>query len=233
VFAAPRINTLQVDLVPRIEAAVGSPERFAVDVPHVATSATAGEWARSGGQSVWQYTVRVPGAVSMSFHAARFQLPPGASLRVTSLDGNGHTYSPTDGGGGELWSRLHRGDSLNFELRVATRLESQVELALRGVQAGYRVLGGGSPDHPHFRKLQNSGVIAAAAVCSQSFDCHDTPENAGNGNATAAIVIGGVALCSATLVNNGIREIEWRFERDYYGGQTADAAYVDDVTFGP
>jgi hypothetical protein len=29
----------------------------------------------------------------------------------------------------------------------------------------------------------------------------------------------------------GIHDIEWRFERDYYGGQTTDAAWIDDVVF--
>jgi hypothetical protein len=29
----------------------------------------------------------------------------------------------------------------------------------------------------------------------------------------------------------GIHEIEWRFERDYYGGQTTDAAWIDDIVF--
>jgi hypothetical protein len=29
----------------------------------------------------------------------------------------------------------------------------------------------------------------------------------------------------------GVHEIEWRFEKDYYGGQTTDAAWIDDVVF--
>jgi hypothetical protein len=37
----------------------------------------------------------------------------------------------------------------------------------------------------------------------------------------------------AVTLQPGIREIEWRFERDSYSGGPGDAAYVDDVVFAP
>lgn len=201
--AAARVATLNVDLAPKIEASFSRPERFAVDVAHVADTASAGEWERSAGTSTWRYSVRIPTAVSMSFHAGTWRLPTGASLTVSDSSGARVVYARDAGAASGLWSRISRGDSLHFELRVATRDEAEVGFAISSLQAGYRVLGGGAPDHPHFRKLQRSRALAAGiATCTQNWTCHATPANEMNGDATAAIVIGGVALCSATLVNN-------------------------------
>jgi lysyl endopeptidase len=201
--AATSVRTLNVDLAPKIEAAVTKRDRFAVDVPHIATATSAGSWERENGRSTWRYAVRIPTAVSMSFHAGAFALPGGATLQVTAADGSRFIYVGTDGGGGELWSRIHRGDSLSFELSVPSALESQVDFVIASLQAGYRGLGGGAPDHPHFSKLTAAGAASmVAAACSENFSCHVNAANRGNGDATAAIVVGGVSLCSATLINN-------------------------------
>jgi hypothetical protein len=201
-LAAARVSTLEVDLAPKIDLAAKDPDKFAVPVAHLANTDEAGEWQRQDGTSVWRYSVRIPTAVSLSFHARHFKLPAASQLRVSASNGTTHVYGSGDGAGGELWSRLHRGDTLNFELRVPTLLESQAEFELDGLQAGYRGLGGGAPDHPHFRKLEAATSAAVVAACSQSFACHETAANSGNAAATAAIVIDGQALCTATLVNN-------------------------------
>ena len=48
-----------------------------------------------------------------------------------------------------------------------------------------------------------------------------------------AYIYGNVWTRYSVAISPGIREIEWRYERDSYSGQTADAAYIDDVTFAP
>ena len=196
VHAAASVQTLNVDLAPKIDVAVAKRERFAVYIPHIISPESAGTWERANGASIWRYSVRIPTAVSMSFHAGLFKLPGGASLAVSGADGASFDYVSTDGGRGELWSRINRGDTLNFKLRVATSLEPQVEFAITSLQAGYRGFGGGAPDHPHFRKLVAAGSAALAAACTENFSCRSDPANAVNGDATAAIVIGGVALCT-------------------------------------
>ena len=195
-------KTLNIDLAPKIDAAISKPERFAVSVPHAADIASAGSWERAAGQSVWRYSVRIPTAVSMSFHAKAYQLPPGASLTVIDANGHAAVYAPADGGPTGLWSRTTRGDNLRFELRVSTSSESLVRFAIASLQAGYRGLGGGVPDHPHYRKLRQATQSALATGCVENFACHATPENSNNADATAAIIIGGVAQCTGTLINN-------------------------------
>lgn len=195
-------KVLNVDLTPKIEASAARRERFAVNVPHAANLANAGSWERAAGVSTWRYSLRIPTAVSLSFHAAEFQLPPGATLKVTNAAGAQAVYLPTDGGRLGLWSRISRGDSLWFELSVPTVNESGLRFSIASLQAGYRGLGGGVVDHPHYSKLRSAALAAALAPCDENFACHLTDENGHNADATAAIVIGGVALCTATLVNN-------------------------------
>jgi lysyl endopeptidase len=200
---AAEVRTLDVDLAPRIEAAAERPDRFAVAVPHAISPANAGQWIREGETSTWRYSVRIPGAVSMSFHANRYRLPAGAVLTVRGKDGAAATYTNAVGANGGLWGRLVRGDQLDFELRVASRDESRVAFDLASLQAGYRGLGGGAADHPHFKRLQKArAASAASATCLENFDCHDDAQSAFNGDATAAIVIDGIALCTGTLINN-------------------------------
>ena len=192
-------KTLDVDLTSKIEASMAQRERFAVDVPHVVSTVTAGVWERSQGTSVWRYSVRIPSAVSLSFHADRFHLPEGATLTITNGLGARVRYVSAAGSASDLWSRVSRGDALFFELSVPQLQEAVVEFSLASLQAGYRTFGGG-PNHPQFDKLRKAQAIALD--CIENFACHLTPENTRNAGATAAVVIGGVALCSATLVNN-------------------------------
>src|SRR5690349_23220902 len=73
--ADARLEVLSVDLASGIDRATAFPSRFAVDVPHAASPATHGQWTTAGTTSTWRYSVQIPGAVSMSFHAAGARLP--------------------------------------------------------------------------------------------------------------------------------------------------------------
>ena len=48
-----------------------------------------------------------------------------------------------------------------------------------------------------------------------------------------AYIYGDVWTQYSAAISPGIREIQWRFERDTYSGQPTDAAYIDDVVFAP
>ena len=194
-------KTLAVDLAPLIDAAAKKREHFAVSVRHAVVIDDKSSWTSESGITVWRYSVRIPSAVSMSFHADRFKLPRSAALLVTGVDGSVATYVPGDGSELGLWSRIQRGDTLWFELRVPSGTEAQVEFSLESLQAGYRGLGCGALDHPYFRGLRKAqGAVAVG--CIENFACHATAENSRNADATAAIVVGGVSLCTATLINN-------------------------------
>jgi len=204
--AAPPLpaKVLNVDLDPGIRTSALRPERFAVDVPTSANSSVEGTWTRANGVSTWRHALRIPTAVSMSFHARTLVLPAGAALRITAGTSS-VVYHQSDASAAGLWGRVLKGDTLAFEITVPSSREADVEFDLASLQAGYRGLGGGVDDHPTFKKLRAMNAIANATTCTENFSCHETAGNFGPRNATAAIVVGGVALCTATLIND-VRE---------------------------
>ena len=193
-------EVLNVDLGPRIEQSYRFPERFAVDIPHSASASTSGEWTRSGTVSTWHYRVQIPTAVSMSFHARQVHLPASAVLTVTG--GGGHVvYRAADVRRGELWSRIFRGATLSLDITVNTNESSQVAFEIASLQAGYRGLGGGVPNHPRFEALK-AQAAATAPGCIENYLCHADATNQGPAEATAAIVVGNIGQCTGTLLNN-------------------------------
>jgi len=197
---APPIRVLSVDLAPRIDESARFRERFAVDLAHGATTSDDGEWLRGASVSEWNYSVRIPGAVSMSFHASRLRLTTSATLAVEG-GGKRIVYRAGDIVQGGLWSHIFRGDTLSFHLLVNASEADTVALEIASLQAGYRGLGGGVPDHPRFKRAL-AAAATSAATCIENFECHKDAAKEGPGNGTAAILIGNIAQCTGTLINN-------------------------------
>src|SRR5580658_3426631 len=84
VSAAVAIDDVRVDLNPLIDSAARFQEQFAVNIPHAVSTSAQGSWAKHGSSSKWVYSVRIPTAISMSFHAVGVILPPSAVLTVSS-----------------------------------------------------------------------------------------------------------------------------------------------------
>ena len=128
----------------------------------------------------WRYSVQIPGAVSLSFHAERAELPESATLTVTA-SGKVYTYTAQDVHRGEMWSRVARGDSLSFELTLATMDRNRLRLDIATFQAGYRGLGGDVPNNRHYDalRLKTQAVAAATTSCLENWACQTTAANAG------------------------------------------------------
>ncbi len=203
VHAGPQPEVLSTDLAPLIERSVSAPDRFAVEVGHAVTVSSHGEWSTVGARSVWHYSLRIPTAVSMSFHATPVYLPSSAELRVSAA-GAVYVYSAKDVNRGELWSRIARGDALALEISVATADLPQLRFAIAGFQAGYRGLGGGVANHPYYDKLQLrvTGTQASGSSCQENWACHTDSVNSGGGQATVAIVVGNLGQCTGVLLND-------------------------------
>lgn len=197
--AASRIHVFDVDLVPLIDQSAQYPTRFAVDVGHPVSISDQGLWTDNGGTSTWTYTGSVATAVSMSFHASRLSLPPSAVLSVRGSHSVA-TYRSKDVVHGGLWARPLVGDAITLSLTVSAKERSQVRLEIASFQAGYRGLGGGVPDHPHYRLLHTSD--ATTSSCTQNYSCQSTASNQGAANATVAIVVGNTVQCTGTLLND-------------------------------
>jgi lysyl endopeptidase len=198
-IATPAEDVLNVNLNPLIDKAAQYPTRFAVDIPHSVSTADAGTWTQSGTRSTWTYSMRIPAAASMSFHAPKASLPAGAILTVTGETGVSTRYQARDVARSGLWSRPTPGDSLRLTLSVSTAQQAQTVLEIQSFQAGYRSLGPGVPDNAHYHEIrQKTGLLS----CALNYSCEATSANQGPAHATVALLIANVGQCSGTLVND-------------------------------
>ena len=201
--AAPSAAVLVVraNLEPLIRAAADSPAQFAVPVPHTASTASSGTWSVAGGQATWRYAVQVPTAVSLSFHALVASFPASATLLVSG----GHSATSYGAGElrrGELWSRIHAGDTLELTLTVAAADAASVDLRIVSLQAGYRAVGAGVADHPVYRSLLSASGASDNASCVTNYECKVTAGNATPAAATLAVVVENLYQCTGTLLND-------------------------------
>jgi hypothetical protein len=93
------------------------------------------------------------------------------------------------------------GDTLNFSLAVNSSEASRVRLQIDSLQAGYRSLGAGVANHPHFQELKRAAA-AGATGCTENYSCYTTTANQGPAHATVALIIGNLYQCSGTLLND-------------------------------
>ena len=212
--AAEQVRTLKVDLVPLINAAAADSSRFAVAITHSISSDKDGEWTESGNLARWHYSVRVPTAVSLSFHGESIRLPTGARLSVI----NGATrfvYSNAQIIRGQLWSRILKVDSLTLELTVPLSVRASAKVDIAELQVGYRGLGRGVPNHPHYDRIMRQrgglqrfeGEVTATGTgpnssCIVNYQCQATPDNSGPAKASVALIVSNQYQCSGTLINN-------------------------------
>jgi len=199
----PTLDVVQVDFNRLISAAVKDRNRFAVDIPRIvdASQAGMGSWGVVRGMATWRYSVRVPTAVSLSFHAANIFLPPSAQLKVTA-GGSTYLYSARDTNKRQLWSRISKGDSLTMELTVAPNERQSVVLQITSVQAGYRGFGHAVADHPYYTRLRQQAAAASTSSCIVNYECDITTANTGPAQATVGIIVGNAFQCSGTLIND-------------------------------
>ncbi len=199
--ASPTIDVVNVNLARLIDQSISHPNRFAVDVPNRVSSDGDGTWTQSGSNATWRFAVRIPTAVSMSFHADAIQLPSAAHLSVTA-GGVVYQYSAKEIHRGELWSRVAKGDQLRFEITVPATSRAQVKIRIASLQAGYRSLERGGINHPHYNTLRTQLRATTAASCVENYECDADAANQGPGQSTVAILIANIGQCSGTLLND-------------------------------
>jgi hypothetical protein len=199
-FASRPVAVVKTDLDTLIRAAAPTRTQFAVLVPHQASLQSAGSWSVQGGIATWRYAMRIPTAISMSFHANKVVLPSSAQLVVRG--GATFTYGARDVHRGALWSRITPGDTLDLTLTVAIADRVRASLEIQSLQAGYRSLGGGVSDHPVYRTLRAKAAGTSATGCVQNYECNVTASNAGPAAATVGLIIGNLYQCTGSLIND-------------------------------
>ncbi len=200
-MAASPVDVVSVDLNALIRDAADNPNQFAVNVPHAVTPESAGTWSGSGAQQVWTYAVQVRGAVSLSFHAPRMQLPGSAVLTIRSSSST-TTYRLADAGRGDFWSRVQPGDTLEFRLELAAADRGRLVLQIASFQAGFRGLSPSVPDHPSISRVHAEAAGDPDTLCVTNYACVVTPGNSPPAQATVALLVGNLYQCTGTLINN-------------------------------
>ncbi len=200
-FTGANAFVVPVDLEALIRQASGNPNQFAVNVPHAVTTESAGRWSANGGSQVWVYAVQIRGAVSLSFHAPRMQLPDSAMLTVRSAATTAN-YRGSDAGRGDFWSRVQPGDTLEFTLEVSAVERPKVEFEITSFQAGFRGLSPQVPDHPLIARVRAQAAGDPDTPCVQNYACNITPNNSPPAQATVALIVGNQYQCTGTLINN-------------------------------
>ncbi len=209
VAAAASAETLEVRMRELVAVAALEPSRFAVDVAHEVSSSRDGQWQQEGDAVTWHYSLRIPTAVSLSFHADRLDMPAGATLTVRA-NGREQRLAAHEQRGRGLWSRIVAGDTLHIEATMPAQQRDGFTLHIASFQAGYRGLDAAVPDHPAYRALgaldgENAsavGPLDAGAGCTQNFACSVSAANEGPGRAAVGVIVGNAHQCTGTLVNS-------------------------------
>jgi lysyl endopeptidase len=198
---APALETYRVNLNPLIDRAVQHRDQFAVDVARRVTSEINGSWRIEQDTATWTYSIRIPAAVSMAFHASRLRLPADGILEMTA-PGHTYTYRGKDLRRAELWSRLAQGDQIALRMSVPAAERHQTLLEIASFQAGYRSLAPGLDDNAHYKAIKPRTAAVASAGCVENYACDASSATQSAANASVAITIGNSFECSGTLLND-------------------------------
>lgn len=174
----------------RVSAKPG-PLRIAEPRTVSASPATDGTWTRlEDGGRLWQLRVHAPGATDLNFGFSTYRLPAGATLHVWSEDSSYFEgpYTERDNRPHEqLWTPLIPGERAVVELYLpAGAARPSLELSRIGV--GFRDAFG--------------GLKPAAGDCNIDVACRQARDWREQIQGVARYTIGGVFLCSGTLIND-------------------------------
>lgn len=198
----PRLEMAPVDVASVLaqDALKQGPQafRFAVPVTTAASPASHGVWSSAAdGSAIWQLAVRSAEASSLNFGFTQFHLPPGAELRLHAADGSvvSGPYGDEYNQQGQLWTPVIRGNEALIELRVPAAFRDQVKLTLGAVNHGFRGFGA------------KADAVAKSGSCNIDVVCSDGDDWRNEIRSVARYTIGGVLLCTGSLVNNSKQDL--------------------------
>lgn len=199
------------------------PPSLALSVP-MSLSLQDGVWSEQGEVAIWQARVTSVGATLIVAAFDRFDLPPGAQLRLqdpagTTVQG---PYTRADrAADGSLWTAMVPGEEALLELQVPVAEREAVDLHLASI--GHGVLG-----------LSREGVVEPRAsgscnidvVCPQGNDWRDPIRSVVRLQIPSGL-FGAITLCSGQLVNTTAQDDRpYILTANHCGVSAANAANV-------
>ena len=196
-LVAPPIDA-RAEAAMEVQAPPPGPVRFARATPVQVTPLTEGTWEDVAGGRLWRLRVVSAGATDLNFGFSTCWLPDGATLHVYSEDENyvQGPYSATDNKPhGELWTPVLPGSRAVIELFVPATARQQPQLLLSSVNRGFRDL---------FHRDKGDAGTAKAGACNIDVICPVANTWSNEIRSVARYSVGGVGLCTGTLVNNAL-----------------------------
>lgn len=210
--ATPKI--LHFDFSKSIRAHVANPSRFGDILANRIDVSDAGAWTADDGLALWQYAVKVPGAVNLGLYADDVFLPKGSTVKLIAGD-ESVVYSGDRFKRGTLITAAMPGDELLIELRVPAAQRATSRFQIQRFNVGYRSVDGSGPAHPAYTKLRAEWLAKQASAtvadpkatsdntaCDINYRCELDKNSAIQelGDATVGIVFSGIGFCSGSLV---------------------------------
>ena len=197
---AATVDIYRLNLDPLIDKSARSPERFAVDVARRIDSETSGSWAIDQSNATWTYSIQIPTAVSLAFHANLIRLPKDGLLTMMAA-GQNYSYRGSELHRSELWSRPGKGDQIAIKIVVPKAERHQTLLQIASFQAGYRSLSPDLDDNAHFKAIK-AKIAAASTGCVENYACDATAATQDAGNASVVVIVANQVECTGTLLND-------------------------------
>ncbi|HUN82707.1 MAG TPA: proprotein convertase P-domain-containing protein [Phycisphaerae bacterium] len=195
------------------------PPRYAIPHPVSITPENGGTWDTSDAQTrVWQQRISSPGAVSINIGFTRFELPPGAELRLYSVDGQSSIRPFNDGDNNvnhQLWTPPVGGDDMIVELRLPTTMLGRYDLEIGSINVGYRRFGD---------LIDPNEIIPRSGSCNVDVACSTADPWRLQVKAVAVISTGGSLFCTGFMVNDTSNDRRPFFMTAFHCGITSGNA---------
>ncbi len=188
----PKVDLFRELLADEKRASRGRVAHYAAVIEVDADPWRFGNWeAADNGRARWQLRIHSPGALSLSLAFTDFNLPQGAWLNITSLEGEVLAGPFTDADNeehGQLWTPPLTTDEVLLSVELPMGVLDHLRLLLTRVHHGYA--GFGQPS------------AAKSGSCQRDLVCADNESWNRLGRSVGLISVEGVRYCTGFLINN-------------------------------
>ncbi len=164
------------------------------------TPDNSGTWeTKDNGDKVWYLEISSPDAYTINLIFDRYNLPEGAKLFIYNEDMSqvlGAFTSSNNNKNGILATAPVTGDKVIVEYQEPENVEFSGELMIGAVNHDYLGV------NKYISQLKSSTGFKGSGSCEEDVSCYDPNDTIDVRRAALKLLVDGVSLCSATLVNN-------------------------------
>ncbi len=218
-MAAPALDLDRVKADDERRAEAGDLALYGRSLPIMAESGNDGEWTLEDGERVWRLGITSTGALALELWLDQLDVPPGASIRLSTPRGEQGPAQPLEPGTSTTSTAMVLGDSCLLEYREPFGAGWQGRLRVSHVVHAYRDVERGADE----------------GNCHVNVAC--TPEGDGWADAARAtvrisvVVPQGSGWCTGTLMNNTRQDCEPYILTAFHCGRQSTTANFNQYKF--